>query len=207
MTSKPSTRRTVIRSIILIGTALLFAGILLFAYSRMLIRGAQAFLGDLKSLRIGVSSFAEIQRLREVYPSVWKKADCNSDQDCAFDFAIENTWLRRLHLVPWTRLQGTLYTNKGILMRMGVIFESRVRDFGFGAVVMEAPDDIQDHKSYVVSHRRDPRGFPETVSVYLTPAATATARQQAYDFNLECLARFGGCKDSSELLPSAWSST
>jgi hypothetical protein len=89
---------------------------------------------------------------------------------------------------------------------MGVIFESRTGDFGFGAVVMEAPNDIQDDKNYVVSHRRDRKGLPESVSVYLTPAATPTARQQAYGFNLDCLARLGGCKDSSELLPSAWSS-
>ena len=204
MNAKPLKHR-VIRFTILIGITILVAGILLFAYSRVLIRNAQAFLDDLKSLRVGTSSFAEIQRLRDAYPNVWKSADCDPSQDCALDFDIENTWLHRLHLVPRTRLQGTLYTTKGILARMGVIFDTETRSFGFGAVVVETPGAIQDQKSYAIRHRRNQSGRPENVSIHLTPTSTASQRQQAYRFNLTCLVRFNGCKDSSELLPAAWS--
>jgi hypothetical protein len=207
MTAKLHTRHRVIRFIILISTTVLFAGILVFAYSRVLVRSAQAFLDDLKVLRVGKSSFAEIQQLREVYLDVWKKADCKPSQDCALDFAIENTWLHRLRLVPWTKFQGTLYIRDGTLTRMGVILAANTGNLGFGAVVVETPGDIQDQKSYAIRHRRNQKGLPENVSIYLTPTSTATERQQAYGFNLTCLARFGGCKDSSELLPSAWSGT
>ncbi len=207
MITIPSSRRNVIRLLILAGTAVLFAGILLFVYSRVLVRNAQAFLDDLKSLRVGKSSFAEVKHVSEVYPDVWKKADCKPNQDCALDFAIENTWLHRLRLVPWTKFQGTLYIRDGTLTRMGIILAANTGNFGFAAVVVETPSDIQDQKSYVIRHRRNQRGLPENVSIYLTPTSTATERQLAYSFNLTCLARFGGCKDSSELLPSAWSGT
>ncbi len=45
---------------------------------------------------------------------------------------------------------------------------------------------------------------PWQAMVLLTPQATPSERKAAFAFNLNCLSKLGGCKDSKDLLPSAW---
>jgi len=35
----------------------------------------------------------------------------------------------------------------------------------------------------------------------MTPAATPEQQKAAFDFNLSCLSRLGGCKNGAEILP------
>jgi hypothetical protein len=42
------------------------------------------------------------------------------------------------------------------------------------------------------------------LSAAVTSLGTADEQQRAFDFDLSCLSRFGGCKSVCELMPSAW---
>jgi len=48
---------------------------------------------------------------------------------------------------------------------------------------------------------------PFGLLVRLTPASTPAQRHSAYDLNLACLTKFGGCKDARSFLPELWDRT
>jgi hypothetical protein len=48
------------------------------------------------------------------------------------------------------------------------------------------------------------RAHIHQIKVYVNSDATLEQREHAFDFDLSCLARFGGCKGVCELMPSAW---
>ena len=47
-------------------------------------------------------------------------------------------------------------------------------------------------------------GNVRTFEAALTSGATPEQHQHAFDFDLSCLARFSGCREACELMPSAW---
>jgi hypothetical protein len=64
------------------------------------------------------------------------------------------------------------------------------------------PHSQSDEFSYGVG-LRDLHNFHD-LSAEVTTLGTGEDRQRAFDFDLSCLSRFGGCRGVCELMPSAW---
>jgi hypothetical protein len=118
--------------------------------------------------------------------------------------SFENTWLNRLHLAPITRLTATLGTVNGVLVYRRLFFTSGNGGSDCGALVEERISPLETNMgAFHVSGAWS--GKPYRVFVALTPGATDAQRHAAYDLNLSCLTRLGGCENAMSLLPSiAW---
>jgi len=68
-------------------------------------------------------------------------------------------------------------------------------------------EEEHGQSAYNIVTKRGVGNQPWQAIVHLTPQATPSERRAAFSFNLNCLDKLGGCKDSSDLLPSVWRET
>jgi len=177
-------------------------------------RAARAFMGQFVALPVTTSTFADLEGFARRHV-VWlwvgdlehghrfrptRAGDlppgCSADL-CDLDFVFQNTRLERLGLAPLTDLSCEVQVRHGRTAYRIVDFVSRGTSFGFGSIVIE---DFTGKLEAAVPGRRN---IQKTI-INLTPQSTATQRAQSYAFDLHCLAKIGGCKNSFELLPGPW---
>lgn len=127
-----------------------------------------------------------------------------SPRECSVRVIFENTWLRKLHLATWTSFATNLMVRDGQLyyVSTGMKLYTRDRVIGAESTLME-PREGWLEPFRVVTQGDDSRP-PSVIIVHFTPQATQSEREAAFAFNLSCLDELGGCKHSSDLLPSVW---
>lgn len=163
---------------------------------------ANQFLADVKRLRVGKSSLADLNTLAVKYRSYSTPDSIECDQKlCKIFFYFGNRWLWRVGLSPASRFGG------GITAREGTISEidlALVTDSAYSASVVEVLA-TPNSTPYKVEGRRALSGATDfTMTVRLTSAASEELRRKAYNFNLTCLTRLDGCKNARLMLPGAW---
>lgn len=138
---------------------------------------------------------------------------CNKS-GCRFNIKISNTPLFQLHLAPRTELNAGLQVERGRVTRVTVGLTSLKKE---KAAEFELAVDVIDEFCYPCYDGQQPYSAhfgwdyrsqrPVGLTVRLTPASTPAQRHSAYDLNLACLTKFGGCKDARALLPELWDRT
>src|SRR5579863_6753455 len=175
---------------------------------------AQAFLQDFVNLPLGTSSFQDVRRFVDKYhdrlwvgdliyghslnlpsPSSLPQG-CVADK-CDYTFAFKNTWLSRLRLAPFTDFAAEIKVRNGQAAMRIVDYVCKRGDSGFIASV------VDDSTGELRGGFPASRNIQKTI-IILTSESTTAQRKQAYAFNLVCLSKIGGCKDSFELLPGPW---
>jgi hypothetical protein len=158
---------------------------------------ANRFLSDVRKLRVGQSTYDDVLRIQTNYKSRSSVEGKECDQNlCILDFSFDNRWLYHSGLVPGSRFTGSLTVRKGILDRVKLSLLSNPRNDAVTEEVPAAPN----LSAYEVGGRKSGKAY-SYVWAQITSAASADDRQKAYAFNLACLTKWGGCKDSNELLP------
>lgn len=165
---------------------------------------AQAFLSELEVIELGPSGYGQVQALATRFRShVAQETKPCTSSDCSLTVRFDNTWLRRLHIATWTTFGTTLLVRDGRLyyVSTGMTLYSRER-----VVSAETDFSEEDHgwEPYRAITKRWGDNQPWQSVVRLTPQATLSERKAAFSFNLTCLDKLGGCRDSSDLLPSVW---
>lgn len=172
-------------------------------------RRAQAFLRDFASLDPCTMSFDDARRFTEDHRvSLWEGVGpyghfldlesgtlppgCTSDH-CDFRFSFQNIWLHRLLLAPLTELGAEIQVRGGKVdsTNVGLLVGPR------GAVALTV-QDCSGRQKTAIPGRRDPL----ITLVEIAPTATPAQHRGAFAFNLTCLSKIGGCKNSYQLLPS-----
>lgn len=160
---------------------------------------ARAFLTEAAALQLRVATLAQVEQLANRYGGHVEPSSCTSE-GCAYFFSFDNGWLHRLRLAPYTRLTCTLGVADGVVVFRRVFLTSGNSAF-YGAFIEERPS--------LTAGLREPfdlsrqwSGAPWRVYVNLTPAATLEQHRAAYNLNLDCLSRVGGCENAQRLLPS-----
>jgi hypothetical protein len=194
------TRRKIIPTIFG-GAALLFSTLLacaLWQAYRARANGDE-FLSDVRKLRVGQSTYEDVLRIQANYKSRSSVQGNACDRNlCILDFCFENNWLYHFGLVPGSRFIGSLMVRRGILVKVSL---SLLSDPRYDAMTEETPAD-PNVSVYDVGGRKFSTGQAYSyVWAHITSAASEDERQKAYAFNLSCLTKWGGCKDSNELLP------
>lgn len=158
-----------------------------------------AFLSDVRKLHLGQSTYDDVLRIQTNYKSRSSVEGDGCDQNlCILDFSFENRWLYHFGLVPGARFTGSLTVKKGILVRVRLSLLSNPR---FDAKTEETPAD-PNISAYEVGGTKFNSGRAYSyVWAHITTGASEEERARAYAFNLACLTKWGGCKDSNELLP------
>jgi hypothetical protein len=170
---------------------------------------AQSFLEELASLKLGISSFSDAQRLAQKYGGqpwdVPLRAPVYSAQYCSFRFVFENKILNHIQNEREISLAAALTVKDGYVV-------SREVDYAILGPVLWSDHfvyELSDHlspphslQSYNVTRLKlDAQGTPHWVKVDLSPDAPEDLRSRAYSLDLECLASLHGCDDLSAVLP------
>lgn len=175
------------------------------------LRTAQHLLADVRRSKVGELRFESVRALSQRYGGIVYHEDQCRTGECFVRIGVENRALNRLGLVRWTAFGAVFFIEKGRTVHIGTQLISAPRSVnGDGVSTVSVEDDAEDSQYYPAAEgykvvlTRDRDGRPEKALVHLTPAVDAATRDKALAFNLGCLVRIGGCRDSSELLPTVW---
>jgi hypothetical protein len=172
-------------------------------------RNAEILLLELRRMKVGDSTLADIQRLAAGSQSRFlaKGTDpfCQGTF-CTYAFDYYTGLLGRLalwHLHPWrlfltpapVGFDATLIVQRDRLVRVEMLLTSDVIPCTVATSVDdEVPELSPVPQAYVYSAQSS------HISIYLKPTATAAQRNGAYSFNLDCMDKMGGCRHAAELL-------
>jgi hypothetical protein len=158
-----------------------------------------AFLSDVGKLRVGQSTYEDVLRVQARYRSRSSVEGGSCDRNlCVLAFSAGNEWLYRLGLVPGAMFVGSMTVKQGRLARVSASLQSNPQ---LDAAMDEIPAE-QNVEAYEVGGKHFiSRPAYSYVWAHITSAASENERRKVYAFNMGCLTRWGGCKDSNEILP------
>jgi len=165
-------------------------------------RDAKRCLHDVLMLRVGESSFQDVMRMARPYAShrLTYPPACGPEE-CELTFTFQNKWPAKLRLAPLVGLMIKVVVSKGTMQSLGAnLLEYDDSQLMFEARVSESSKEAMNVPEAFRFACPDPSG----VFVSLTPNATMEERQRAFDFNLDCLSKLGGCNGASEYVPPMW---
>ena len=183
------------------GAALLFSILLACALGQAYRARANGdeFLSDVRKLRVGQSTYDDVLKIQANYKSRSSVQGNGCDRNlCILSFSFENRWLYHFGLVPGARFTGSLAVRRGILAGVSLYLVSNPR---YDAKTEETPADPNVSPYDVGGRKFSTRQAYSYIWAHITSAASEDQREKAYAFNLACLTKWGGCKDSNELLP------
>jgi hypothetical protein len=164
---------------------------------------AEEFLRDTSRLAVGKTGYRDAEAILDPYRHHLSYSDRCTPEHCLILFVFKNTWLRLLHLAPAASFGGTLVFENDVLV-------ARITLLGQGDCAGRVTESTSfaepanpANPDFSIKLERDKTGRPQNAIVQLTPKATAPQRQEAYDVNLGCLSKIGGCA-ADEMLPSVW---
>ncbi len=188
---------------------LFLGGISLLLYGFAIKSESENLLKDLTALKVGTSTDADVQFLRQKHKLFLVSTSCN-DGICQTLFRVKNTWLSKLRFEPlasfdaWAVIkEGRVASIHASLLRYMPIFPTFDASGGMVSEYDEYPKP-QAH-FYATSY-----SFPTPVGkpylrVVLDPHATQIQRQRAFHFSFRCLVKpGGGCNLPCDYLPQAW---
>jgi hypothetical protein len=190
---------------VLLGVLLAFDVVLGLAIHRR--NRALAFLADFTRLKLGVSSFADAQRLAQDYGGK-PRADPGTEaqgsaQNCSLRFVFKNN---PVNLLPGVR---DVEFVAGLTVKDGYVVSQEL-DYSFWAAGWDSqfvylmndrlrPAGAPDYD--VKGLKLDAQGIPHVLVVSLGPLATEDQRKRAYSLDLACLAKLRGCNGPSNIFP------
>ncbi|HXE31945.1 MAG TPA: hypothetical protein VN515_09115 [Terriglobales bacterium] len=169
---------------------------------------AVRFLKQLNRIQVNQTHFQQVEQLAGQFGSY---AACMGD-NCLFQF--QNQWLHLLHLAPSTQFSVMMQRGGspsdpggGTVGTLDMAMLVSRDDAGGGAIASalvfeRAHGDPRDPYQASITFGSD--GRPGRTVVTLAPGSSPRQRSRARAFNLQCLTRLGGCKNSRDLLPSVW---
>jgi hypothetical protein len=181
--------------------------IVLVGYAVAITAQAKALLKDLTSLKVGISTEADVQQfVRRHRRYVLSEYHDNHTSSTAFE--IRNSWLSALKIEPQAWFSASVAVQDGSVRQIGASLFRSMDIFptfqaSAGMVVENAG---KHHLSTPSAHYyfRTPVGKPY-LRVELDSQASPVQRQRAFDFSFRCLTKpGGGCDLPCDYLPSAW---
>jgi hypothetical protein len=165
---------------------------------------AEGFLRESGRFTVGKTTYEEAEVVLAPYRHNLSYSDRCTPQHCLILFVFKNTWFRILHLSPATDFGGTLVFENDILSARITFLEQDHCCTGHitEGILFSDPADPAS-PDFSITFEKDEHGQPQKANVQLTPKATDQQRRRAYDLNLDCLSRFGGCR-AEELIPAIW---
>jgi hypothetical protein len=202
---------------LLVGTVLLLIVCSAFVNTLRAERKARQLLNDCRSLEVGVSTEAEVQRLVREYGGEAGGLEtnvCEPGRNTNHSVAVTSdsaNWIGKhlpfLHPFGnrWWVAEAFFAFDNGHLCfvsyNLRTYLTPRGRyDLWVSATAQGSPSPEIDAYGLSVGPKRNLEYFQAQVWAN----ATSLQRQRAFDFDLSCLTRFEGCRAGCEVMPSAW---
>jgi hypothetical protein len=170
---------------------------------------AEVFLCELQDIQLGPAGLENVQAIASQFRNhVTDESKTCARNECSLTVTFQNTLLGRLHLATPTTFGAVLLVRDGRLYYINAAMRlySRNGVISASTTLSEQHHDLEQ-SPYTVITRRGSADRPWEAIIHLTPMASASERRDAFLFDLSCLDKVGGCRDSSDLLPSAWASS
>jgi hypothetical protein len=183
-----------------------FVFLLLCAWHRRQV--ADGILSDVQGLRVGKTSFQEVESFRQRYSSyvsyARNKPQTCSPEECWFSVGLDNP-LASLILRKSGFGAGIAFS-RGALQEVDVAASCAGADRNFiPTFVVEVRQSVDNSQ-----FRARAAGSGNAYLVDIGPNVTQEQAAAVYDLNLSFLDRFGGCHDATEMFlqnPSQWPPT
>jgi hypothetical protein len=187
---------------------------------------------DLKTLRVGTSTYQQVRAIAERYGTAkfdndWGIRDCADGyfEKCAYQISIKSPVMNRLGgKLPWLQYVGLRpwSSNAHIFIDDGKVAESHFSVIfklgdaqwrGFGAEEYKSLPEraveatisasyLVSRNDIIISDERNGLGYSLDSSV--TPGASESERERAWHFEFQCLASSKGCNEICDVMPEAW---
>jgi hypothetical protein len=144
-------------------------------------QGAEHFVGDVRYIRVGESTFSDANTLSTKYASYFKRSTDSCNQvSCNLEFYFDNKWLHKFHLAPSTFLSCQIYVTGGKVTWLELAMSS---DAGSKVFVEEFPSGrVPSFKSGGKMTTEAP-WHPILISVQFSPDASRSQKEGALGFN------------------------
>jgi hypothetical protein len=165
-------------------------------------RLARSFMAELQTVRVGSGDLQVMRELRDKCGPGCSQSSEHCDQDsCELIFRFDNSPLWQLRAAPLTHLGGSVTLHRNVIDYETVVYRvSCGRELWSGADIAQFP--ASQAEAPFQSSVGPAGGKPPFLRVRMTSAASPEQRSKAFDLNLSCLSRLGGCSGASELAPS-----
>ncbi len=206
-------------AVLVLAMLCLTASFIHIVYFRNKLR-AQALLNDVRTLRVGVSSSADVQRIVEKYGGIEYEGG-SADPGCpmpdiSYYAGVTNLLLNRLGMrfpslwfVIRPRGAGTdFFVKDGKLCYLQYAVDTYPAPHQWRLTVsgtMVPRETVGFPYDHPMPYRSFEAGGNHSIlNAQATADASLEDRRKAFAFDLSCLSTFGGCHVACELLPSAW---
>lgn len=168
---------------------------------------ARRILEDFYTLRVGVSSAAEVSSIVEKHKAHLSWTECRANS-CSYFFEVTNNWLSRVRVEPAARFQAWVVVENGMVHNLHLEVQRETRIFP-----TSPSGGIVDESLVVPEYYRsgDPHySFPTPIGkpylrVAIDAKSTPEQRRRVYALSLTCLVKpGGGCDLPCDYLPLAW---
>jgi hypothetical protein len=192
--------KRVVWLIILVVLVIAVASVLIVASRQQ--RLARAFMAELQTVQVGSGDVKVMRELRDKCGPGCSQSGGHCDEDsCELIFGFDNSPFWQLRAAPMTHLGGSVALHKNVIDYEAVVYRvSCGGQLWSGANITQFPAS-QTETPFQLSVG-PAGGRPPFLTVRMTSAASAEERTRAFDLNLLCLSRIGGCSGVSELAPS-----
>jgi hypothetical protein len=165
---------------------------------------ARSLIKDLEEMQVGSTNVRDVHAFitaHKLRPSRYDSPTPTEDSG-VYETVLDNNFLARLHVAPWTRL-GVLVRVENRTLSSVVVdyYVSCTGGMTSGVNVEEVPvsPGVPPYQLSVIPIG----GKPPHIRITMTPAAPPAERSKAFGFDVACLTNFRGCSGASDLLPSA----
>ncbi|SRR6266581_1255543 len=196
----------------------LSAEILIYAANLRTRHQAEALLRDVRRIRVGESTTADVLRIVRHYPGALPGSASSCAADESHSIRIANDIINRFGFAaPALRILGArpsgvvvmFLLKKGQVCYMSYVFGAGVSDLDLEAEMTERFFDCDVNAT---EYSRDAcysvaeGGIRRTrrLSAEVSNLASAQERQHAFDFDLSCLTSIRGCEKLCVMNPSVW---
>lgn len=192
----------IVKAAILVPVAVFVALTALSAF--LTYREARVRLNELRELGLSKDPTAGFESLKRTYGTRLRPTEGCAQRFCQYELSFSNQAISRLRLVPYTEMT-TWYTVYNGSLEFAML-EYRVALAGPNSPVVHVQEGMCA-KGCGVRFDVNPHGKSQQLwngIVEFDTRATPRERNAALGLNLVCLARIGGCRNITELLPTVW---
>jgi hypothetical protein len=184
-------------AIVIIGTGMAIAGCIALRNIRR--DAIRSLITDLQKLQVGSTTKEETLTFVKAHGLRPLGSNVTSGDTYAYARVLDNWFLARAHLAPWTRLGILLKVEDDRLDYVNVdYYVACTGDLTSGVSVAEVPNS-PNLPPYQISVS-PASGKPPNIYIRMTPSSSPQERANALHLNTDCLTRTGGCSGASALL-------
>jgi hypothetical protein len=160
-------------------------------------------LTQVRALVLDQAKWADAKDLMARFPGSGFNPDSGQcgPKECIYRLLFTNYWLEKLHLAPRVELIVGITIISDRFVSRGFSYTSYGDASEWASAVVNEDAGKPGEKPFVVYTMNAMDGRPNKLIIHFTSMASERDRESAYNVDLSCLSKIGGCRDRNRILP------